>query len=307
MIMLERSYYPFNFKLRLVSNSAAILDAAEAAFGQFGPPPAEQSPDFNFHFTETAAAATALTPPSFTLNGSLATRHLGEAATLTVNTKTGLAEGTFSATVLANPAFFRWHFLELAFFLMLPPRRFLGVHGAALVKDNRAILLRAQSGGGKTTLTYAGARGRYQALAEDVVWIDTRHGAWWGMPWAFHLLPDSKRLFPELNPYTPILQTNGELKLEVNLEAIRTGSTVATASPGSVVLLERLPGGASRLERLPLVEAKSIWLAGAAGNETDFPGYECQIEALLRDQVYRLYFGDDIDAALDYLDSLFEL
>ena len=119
----------------------------------------------------------------------------------------------------------------------------MGVHGAALAKNGRALLLRAQSGGGKTTLAYAGARRHYQALAEDVVWLDREQGRWWGMPWSFHLLPDAKTLFPELTPFEPILQTNDELKLEVNLEHVRPGSTTVSAKPKASTLCRALGRG----------------------------------------------------------------
>lgn len=304
-IAYEAWYRPFGFRLRLLTNSRHITEAAEVSFGRFGQAPPGDGPDFTFTFFERGRSNGITGQPKFYHAGPIARQDMGDQAGLTINRQTGAAEGFFSPAVVADRPFFRWHFLDLSFYWMLASRGIMGLHGAALVKDGRAVLLRAQSGGGKTTLAYAGARQRFQALAEDVVWIDLRRGLWRGAPWIFHLLPDAQALFPELAGYEPLLQTNGEMKLEVDLETIRPGSTVTSARPGPVVLVERLAGGRSRLEPLNLAAAKSLWQKGVTGTETAFPDYEGHIGELLRDNTYHLYFGDDIDSGVSLLETLF--
>lgn len=298
-------FQPMGFKLRLVSNSPAIIEAAATSFGRFGPVRPPASPDFTFRLFQHELDDGLLKPPVFRMEGSLLYQAGGRDSTLAADLEQGLAFGYFSATTLAQPAFFRWHFLELACFMMLEARGLMGVHGSALVKNGRAVLLRARSGGGKTTLAYAGARHRYQALAEDVVWLDRRQNCWWGLPWFFHLLPDAKKLFPELMDYVPTLQINGELKLEVNLEDIRPGSTTVSARPAAVVLVERRAGEKSRLEPLDPTQAHDLWAEARTGLEMKLAHHRPYIEALLRDNVYRLYYGDNIEASLDLLEPLF--
>lgn len=303
----EAWFQPMGFSLHLVSNHAAILHAAETSFGRFGPALPTGSPDFTFHLFSHRVDDGPPGQPIFRLDGPLLYQTTGRDSTLVADLPGGRAFGCFSPAALANPAFFRWHFLELAFFMLLESRGLMGVHGAALVRQGQAVLLRAHSGGGKTTLAYAAAtRGPFQALAEDVVWLDGRRGCWWGMPWSFHLLPDARTLFPELAAYEPALQTNGELKLEVNLEQIRPGSTATLAQPKAVVLVERLPGGSSRLEAIPAEAARPGWSSGAAGLEMKLPHHQAYIEELLwRHPIYRLYFGDDIRQGVQLLESLF--
>lgn len=302
---LQAWFRPVGFTLRLVTNSRAILHAAEQSFGGFGPQQPAGSPDLAFYlFEHNRPDSVPLKQPVYRPDGPRVYHTMGRASHLAADRQRGVAYGLFSSAVVAAPAFFRWHFLELALFVMLPPRGLLGVHGAGLVKNGRAILLRAASGGGKSTLAFAGARNGWQVLAEDVVWLDTRRDCWWGMPWTFHLLPDAVRLFPELATVTPRLQTSGETKLEVNLEACRPGSTVVKARPGPVVLLERCPGRQSRLEPVGPDKARPLWLAASAGTETDFPGYRRHINRLLSRRVYRLFAGNNIEATLALLDTL---
>jgi hypothetical protein len=303
---LEAWFQPMDFTLHLITNSRTIIQAAEISFGRFGRPQPTEAADFTFRLFEHNEDDGETEEPMFRMEGHLLYQTTGPASTLVADLARGYAFGYFSKSTLARPAFFRWHFLELAFFMMLESRGLMGVHGAALVKHGRAILLRASSGGGKTTLAYAGARSKYQALAEDVVWLDARRKVWWGLPWSFHLLPDAKNLFPELAPYEPILQTNEELKLEVDLETIRPGSTTVSAQPGPVVFVERLVGGASRLEPISAADARQAWLASRTGLELKLPHHQGYVDSLLTDDnIFRLYFGNDVKNSVELLDLLF--
>lgn len=295
------------FSLRIDSNTPQVIAAAESAFGRFGPAQPGPGPDLTFRFFRHEVEDDSMKDPVFRMEGPLLYQTTGRDSTLVADLDNGFAYGYFSPATLADQPHFRWHFLELAFFMMLERRGLMGVHGAALAKNGRAILLRARSGGGKTTLAYAGARSRYQALAEDVVWLDRERGRWWGMPWSFHLLPDARQLFPELAGYEPVLQTNKESKLEINLETIRPGSTVASARPGPVVFVERLAGGRSKLEAIAAAVAGDLWPAARTGLEMKLPHHQPCVEALLTENpAYRFYFGDDIEAGVALLDPLFE-
>ncbi len=205
-----------------------------------------------------------------------------------------------------NPAAFRSHALLYGFLSQLRNHGLMAVHGSALVRDGRAVLLRGPGGAGKTTLAYAGARSRFRMLAEDVVWVDLRNGVWRGMPWHVHLLPDAGRLFPELVGRPAVLESAGKMKLEVDLDTVRPGSTATEARPGPVVLLERQPGAGSRLEPLQPAAALELWRRSPAGTEEEFPDYAHHVEDLLRAGAWCLRLGTDLDEALDLLETLLE-
>lgn len=209
-----------------------------------------------------------------------------------------------AGSLVGNPATFRSEVLLFGFLSQLREHGLMAVHGSAVVRDGRAILLRGPSGSGKTTLAYAAARSRFQALAEDVVWIDLEDGLWRGMPWFFHLLPDAPRLFPELKGLPAAPASAGKIKIEVDLDSIRPGSTVTEAEPGPIVLLERGAGRGSVLEHLDLAEALKFWRRSPAGTEESFPGYDRRVEALLKNGAWRLVLGTNLEGALKLLETL---
>ncbi|HEY8022849.1 MAG TPA: hypothetical protein VIH93_17200 [Thermoanaerobaculia bacterium] len=304
--------------LRLLADHPAALAAAESALRGFGPPLPSPAPDLTFRLLASTpaslsspafASAGAHPEPAYLESGARVLQRAGSAARLVADRAAGLAWGRFSPCVLESRAYFRIHFLELALFVMLAPRGLMGVHASAWVRDGRAVLLRAPGRGGKTTLAYAAARGRFRALSEDVVWIDEARGRWWGTPWWFHLRPDAGELFPELAAHPPDVVLRGEPKLAVEMESVRPGSTVAQAIPGPVVLVARRSGGPSRLEPLGLLAALDRWAAGRAGTEEDFPDYGRRVRALLADNAWALDLGDgagEIERALDLVEPLLE-
>ena len=294
------------FQLRIVSNSRSVTGAAEASFGLFGPEVASGAPDLTFHLYEHAINDGIPGNPIFRTEGPLVYQTTGRDSVLVADREKGLAYGYFSRTTLHDRAFFRWHFLDLALFFMLEWRGFLGVHGAAICKNGKALLLRGPSGHGKSTLTYAAARDRFQALAEDVVWIGSNNDLWWGMPSSFHLLPDAKELFPELRSHRALVQLNGERKIPVDLRRVRPGSVVTSGRPGPVVMMRRIQCRACRLEKLALDDAFGEWLSGCATKEQEATDYERRVFSLLRCGAYRLHLGDDIEQALDLLEPLFD-
>lgn len=305
--LVTARYLPMGLALDLVTNSARILEAAHGCFGGFGGVPAERPPDLALRlFVEAEEPLAGEVQPHLRCSGPYLYQSSGGGSVLVADRAAGMAFGHLAPSTVANLPLLRSRYLEAALGYLLECRGFVGLHGAAVARGGRGLLLRGRSGQGKTTLAYAAARRDMQAVAEDVVWVDTGGARWWGMPWRFHLLPDARRLFPELAGLPTVGQLNDELKVEVDLEHVRRGSTAASAAPGPVVLLERQAGAASSLEAVAPEAARRAWLDGSAAREAEVPGYQHAMDALLRHGAWRLRLGDDLDAAVDLLGSLLQ-
>jgi hypothetical protein len=332
-------FLPMGLLLELVTNSPRILAAAQRCFGGYGRPEASRAADLGLRLYEYAtedleagerhdggagshsgSAAAGPGPgaaaagradarqqapaPVLRCEGPYLYQASGRNSVLVADRARGLAFGYVSPSTAADGPLVSSLYLQAALFYLLECRGFLGIHAAALARGGCGLLLRGASGQGKTTLAYAAARRGFQALSEDVVWVEVERAAWWGAPWTFHLLPDARRLFPELAGKPLERQPNGEVKLAVELESVRPGSTTPSARAGPVVMLTRRPGVRSELAAIDPAHARREWLAGCAAREREVPGYEAAVAGLLRGGCFRLQLGDDLDAAIDLLEPL---
>ena len=291
-------------RLRLLTNHPEVITAADVSFHGFGPAQPASSADVTLRLWVHDVESQALPEPGFRAAGALVYRTAAHHSTLMADQERGIAWGYLSPSVIARPAYFSYHFLEFAFYVMLPSPRVDAYSRLSMRETGRALLIRAPSGGGKTTLVYAALRRGFQALAEDVVWIDAARQVWRGLPWRFRLPPDTQRFFPELGAYDPVLEINGVPRMEIEVVREWPGSAVVFAQPGPIVLLRRRPGRCSRLTSLDAAAAKALWFEAWSGSETDVASYHRYVNGLLRHGAYRLDFGEDLDQALDLLEPL---
>jgi hypothetical protein len=273
--------------------ATATAAAAEAADGSR-----------DARFFDGGAAGAPLSAPILRCEGPYLYQASGPDTVMVVDRGAGITFGYLAAATVADAAHLTWHYLWPAVSYHLECRGFAGVHAAAIARHGCGLLLRGRSGQGKTTLTYAATRRGWQAVSEDIVWVDARGATWWGSPWTFHLLPDARQLFSELSGHGVALQPNGEIKVVVDMESLWPGSTLPKAAAGPVVILERRHGGTSSLVTLDPTAAHHEWLDGCARHERQAPGYDQTVADLLSRGCHRLHLGDDLDAALDLLEPL---
>jgi hypothetical protein len=128
-------------------------------------------------------------------------------------------------------------------------RHFL--HAAAVARGNRAVLLSAASGTGKSTLAYLAHRSGLQVLSEDRVWIQQSPALRvWGWPMRIHLRPEAARHFPEIAG-TPTYLHGGEKQRHVVDIAPHTGEQTSFYADDVVVcLLTRGDHATAALERV---------------------------------------------------------
>jgi len=181
-------------------------------------------------------------------------------------------------------------------------RGYMAIHAAGVVRDARAIVLQGRAGAGKSTLAMACARRGFGVLAEDAVFVRVagERLELWGLPWVQRLLPDAGDHFPELAGLDARLQRNGEIKIEVDLDAAYPGRAVACASPGPIVMIERDSGGPTRLEADDDAVLDILWPWDGGWSAAHERGAR-----LLGEQgAFRLHMNGTPDEAVDLLEDL---
>jgi hypothetical protein len=156
-------------------------------------------------------------------------------------------------------------FLTLPLLETLKRRGLYGVHAAGLCRSDRCLLLAGTSGAGKTTLALALARGDFEFLGDDMLFLSTDQltGAL-----LVHSFPDevditdtTAAFYPDLHAY--LRRPPGWPKWGFRPEDVFRTRVHQPARPAALVfpwiahaetsLLERMPAEAALLELLPNV------------------------------------------------------
>lgn len=310
----EQIYYPMGEALLFQTNDPVLLAAADEAFARFLPLSGErQAPPLVLrlfvHDVAGERPSEGERPrPIYRTQGHMFYITIGAGSATVADLLHGYAFGFVTPELAHDRASVRYILLEgLTFAMLGPVRKFVPVHAACVVEGGTSIVLQGKAGRGKSTLAFACVRRGYRVLAEDGLLIRCRpEGArLWGVPWKLHLLPDSRRFFPELAHEQPRLQINGEWKLEIEPETFYPGSTTTNAAPGIVLFLERgEQRGPTRIEPVPLAQAQQefevIWPWWVGWTQE----MEHQVARLLEGGTYRLWMNGSPDEAVDALDTL---
>ena len=123
----------------------------------------------------------------------------------------------------------------------------------------------------------------------------------WGTPWTQRLLPDAHALIPETAGIEGRRQPSGEVKLEVDLDAVFPGRAVPCAPAGPIVELVRGTGGPTRIEPTGS-DLEFLW-PWDGGWTSD---HERGAERLAAQPRYRLHMNGTPDEAVDALERLLD-
>jgi hypothetical protein len=212
--------------------------------------------------------------------------------------------------MLSEPRAIRRDLVEgLSLAMATGGRGYCTVHAAGVARSGLGIGLLGPAGAGKSTLTMAAARRGFDVFAEDAIYA--RAGAegleFWGLPWIQRLLPDAMELFPELEGARPMLQANGESKLEVDLDERFPGRAVPRARPAALVLLSRQQTGRTRLSPAHESERADVELLWPWDERSWGSDHQRAADAIAQLPIYRLEVGGTPEEALDALEPLLDV
>ena len=252
---LKSRYYPMGFPLDVATNSEDILTIADSIWGPF---PA----------TSHASAATlriavddhdATVPPLPCMprgQNHLVSIIQGPDNFAIIDIASSFAFACLTQDVARDRAYVRYHFLEPAVYSMIDAAHLSPVHASCVALEGCAVVLCGDAGAGKTSLAYACARNGWTYLSDDATHIVRGRAdrAVVGRPFRIRFRESARRLFPELNQFTPERRPNGKLDIEVDTSVL--GLSVALESKAShVVFLNRQKDARTAVGPFPRAEA----------------------------------------------------
>jgi hypothetical protein len=302
---LEGTYHPLGFPLKLATNSADVLLAAEEAWAGF--PHAYPTPPLYLRIAVDNADP-APCPEGLKFR---AQRHLlaiiSDDSTFAV---CDLANGfTFcwaSAATARNRDWFRYFYLDTMSYHMLWRLYLTRVHASCVARDGWGVLLCGPSGAGKSCLAYACARRGWTFVSDEATSLlrNSPERIVLGKPQAIRLRDTATGILPELDGNLAARNLAGKMTIEVPTAGLAGVSTDFRCRAGAVVFLNRSAGGPPRLVPLSKDEAWRRF-------EQDLPLFEppvheehkASIRKLLEVNVLELC-SYDLDFGVKALDEL---
>lgn len=230
----------------------------------------------------------------------------GSDDTAAVNLAAGVGIAFIGSATSKDLRLVRYSFLEgMALSILTHSRGYFSIHAAGVARGGLGVALAGPEGAGKSTLALAAARRGLEVFAEDGVFVRAGPDGleFWGLPWMHRLVLDARRFFPEFERLVPIRQPNGEIKVEIELDAVYPGLAKPSARPGAIVQIDRTSLGPTRITALgDSAPVEALWPWGDHWTEP----HEAAARLLSELPVYRLTVNGTPDEAIDQLEALFE-
>lgn len=319
---LRDHHFPAGVPLELSTNSPQVIAAARQSWGAF--PKLLDVEPIHLRVGVSKSDRTEL-PPAPAIRGQRGMISIiGDAENFGVcDVTSGFAWGWMTPATVADPAFFRYHFLDMMAGIILTPRNFGIVHSACVSLNGRGVLLCGHSKAGKSTLSFACAQRGWTFITDDAVYTIRKNPGRRviGNPTYLRLRSDAPALFHQLENRAVILRQNGEWGFEIPTSDLPGVTTAFTCEIDHIVFLNRAPSGAATISSFPKHYARK-WLetvmgftftcgANPAGNRTETfladpkarEEQNASLDSLLEGGVHELCYSD-LDSAIDCLESI---
>jgi hypothetical protein len=184
---------------------------------------------------------------------------------------------------------------------MLKRRGLYSVHAAGLALEGRAVLLAGPTGAGKSTLTIALARGGFEVLGDDVVFVSEGDGELrlLAFPDELDVTDETVRLFPEFGFLLEQPRRQGWSKRQLRAAELPSAGLRLEAEPAVVVVLaERRDSSESAVAPVARTDAllelvPNVLLTDPASSQRHLDALDALVRA---SECYLLEAGADFDA-----------
>lgn len=255
----EAMHFPLGFPVRILSDSPRVMEAAEQSWGLFEPAFHGEPLELLINVRRGAGLSNTLPPePAHMVKGSLLTQVADLDNFYIADLKRGRAMGRVTPVTANSPLYLRYHILEGAVLCLIATTRAVAVHAACVRVGGKGVLLCGDSGEGKSTLAYAGARAGWTYVSDDASYIpmyrNDRMAA--GNCHKVRFRPSGVELFPELAGRQITPRAAGKPSIEVPMSEWPE-IAIASATPiDYIVFLNRRY--ADTRELIPL-RSSAVW------------------------------------------------
>ncbi len=302
---LRGLYHPLGFSVEIITNSPAVLDAAQLSWGreqQVFPDPA-----ITLKIGVTQDGSDKLPPPSVCRSrDNLLTMTADPQNFLVGDLNRGFGFGWLTQAAVEATAYFRYYFLEGMALSLLQCVSLAPVHAACVELDGHGVLLCGDSKAGKSSLAFACARRGWKFLCDDAsAVVRKRPGRTVvGNPYLMRFRESSVALFPELRQHRVMPRATGVLAIEVATESMPEIAICTHSQVDFIVFLDRQSSGPRGL--LPLSHERAWpWFERTIcfGATEIRNAQKAALQNLLTAALFELHYSD-LDWATRRLETL---
>jgi hypothetical protein len=306
LLPLRATYYPLGFPVEVASNSAAILAAAEQSWRLFRPQFTHPPLIIELGVNDDAASEDDLPPtPVCRVRDYLLTNIADGQNFINCDLKNGYAFGWVTRSVAETPLYTRYHFLETAALAMVSTLRATALHAACVAPYSRGMLLCGDSGAGKSSLAFAGARAGWTYISDDSSYLPLHctDRTVIGNSHQIRFRDSGVQLFPELEGRSITPRATGKPSIEVSTLEFPELTTSDRAQVDYIVFLNRRNAATPGLHPFPRDTAFRWFRNTPLLDTTATTAHETALRNLLDVQIYELRYTD-LDWAVERLEQL---
>ena len=195
----ERVYYPFGFRMRVVTNSLDILQVADESWGGFPLLFDDKSLELRLAVSDDQQAPSA-SGLIWRAQRHLLTLQSDQNNFAICDLEKGFAFGWFVPASVRNHTFMRRYYIDSLVYLLLWQTHLTSLHAGCVARNGRAVLLCGESGAGKSSLAYACAKDGWCYVSDNESWLlrDDEGPVVLGNPTRIRFRESAPELFPEL-------------------------------------------------------------------------------------------------------------
>ena len=299
-------YYPLGFPIEIYTNSAAVLAAAQDSWGMFSPRFSSAPLTLRIGVAETTGDSPSLpAAPVCRIQNNLLANVADALNFIVCDLNAGFSFGWITQQTAESTLYLRYHILEATTLAMVATLRAAPLHAACVAPFGHGMLLCGDSGAGKSSLAFAGARSGWTFVSDDASYLpfgrEDRMVV--GNCHKIRLRDSGVQLFPELEgrPVTP--RATGKPSIEIPTADMPELLTSDSATVESIIFLNRRGVEAPGLIPFSREAALSWFNQFLYSNTALHHVQKAAVHRLLDVEIFELRYTD-LDWAIERLETL---